>query len=364
MKTKPRLMVDVGPLMEDFWTGIPVFTRRTVNAVAADGRVDLAFCYQMARIPEDKVFDAIRIGAGTFLREDYETRAHVDYEPVPADYPIFYPSAKSIFAGKMAFEASTVHDMSTLLMPENHEPANVAYHLDRMIEELRTNHVTFCISQATHAALTTAYPSCTDRTRLLYQYVDWPNDFSAMDRNLPPIRIGRYAAVIGTIEPRKNLDILINALALPEMQDLDIKFVVIGRRGWLVDEFLAELPPEQRQRLVFSGFVSEFVKYRLLKAAEFLVFPSIYEGFGIPAVEAMSLGKPVLCSMTSSFPEVIGPAGLYFDPYSPSEFAAALREMLQPGFIQSLSGTAYEQSRTFTPERMADPLVGWAQELS
>ena len=64
-----------------------------------------------------------------------------------------------------------------------------------------------------------------------------------------------------------------------------------------------------------------------MRHAEFLIYPSVYEGFGIPALEAMSLGKPVLASMTSSFPEVIGDAGVFFDPLSVTEFAAAFAEM-------------------------------------
>ena len=83
------------------------------------------------------------------------------------------------------------------------------------------------------------------------------------------------------------------------------------------------LPAEACDRLLFSGFVSEFTKYRLIKGSEFLIFPSVYEGFGIPALEAMALGKPVLSSWSSSLPEVVGDAGVYFDPLSVTDFAAA-----------------------------------------
>ena len=151
-------------------------------------------------------------------------------------------------------------------------------------------------------------------------------------------------------------------MALPELRDSDLRFVIIGRKGWLVDDFLAELRPEDRERLIFSGFVTEFIKYRLLKAAEFLVYPSIYEGFGIPALEAMSLGKPVLASRTSSFPEVIGPAGIYFDPLSPTDFAAGLAELDHTHRQAELGALALEQSRAFGPERMARPVLDWLQQ--
>jgi glycosyltransferase involved in cell wall biosynthesis len=106
------------------------------------------------------------------------------------------------------------------------------------------------------------------------------------------------------------------------------------------------------------------MKYRLLRHAEFLVYPSIYEGFGIPALEAMSLGKPVLCALTSSLPEVVGDAGVYFDPLSPGEFAAAFAEISDAGRLAELSSKARIRATAFGWERMAKPVVDWVQEIA
>jgi glycosyltransferase involved in cell wall biosynthesis len=105
--------------------------------------------------------------------------------------------------------------------------------------------------------------------------------------------------------------------------------------------------------------VSEFVKFRLLRHAEFLVYPSVYEGFGIPALEAMSLGKPVLASMTSSFPEVVGDAGVFFDPFSASELAAAFAEMSDKRKLAELAPKAVQGAAAFNWQRMAAPVVEW-----
>ena len=354
----PSLVVDIGPLQDDQWTGIPVFTRRLVKALLQSRQVKLGFCVGLTPVAEKHVLSAMRYGTGAFLREELARESAADGALPDVGTPVLFTSVKRIF-GVHDREASTVHDMSTLFMPENHKQDNVAFHLDHFCAELATNDVTFCVSEATEAALVAAFPSTTGRTRLLYQYVDWPDEFAQLDRNMPRIKLGRYAVVIGTIEPRKNLGLLLRALELPELRDNDLQFVIIGRKGWKMDEFLAELRPEDRRRLIFSGFVSEFIKYRLLRHAEFMVYPSVYEGFGIPALEAMSLGKPVLASRTSSFPEVIGDAGLFFDPFSPTDFAAGIAELGHQARQAELGALAREGSRGFNAARMSKPVIDW-----
>jgi glycosyltransferase involved in cell wall biosynthesis len=198
------------------------------------------------------------------------------------------------------------------------------------------------------------------KTRVLYQYADWPAAFEAMDRNLPIPKLGRYAVVIGTLEPRKNLSLLLESLSEPAIRNSDLRFVVVGRKGWKVDAFMVKLTPKERDRVIFSGFVSEFVKYRLLKHCEFLVFPSLYEGFGIPALEAMLLGKPVLASMTSSFPEVIGKAGTYFDPCSTTDFATAFQDIADPRKQAELGAHARSHAAQFSAQAMGRTLAEWA----
>jgi glycosyltransferase involved in cell wall biosynthesis len=352
------LTIDVSPLLEDQWTGIPQFTRRLVESLAGTGEVDLAFSIGPTRIPTERLWAAIRAGSGTALRTEFEFGLMENLSPVERRRALLFPSVKTCF-GVAEGEASVVHDISTLVMPETHTEANVRYHLDPLREQLLTDEVVFCASEATRAALVTAHPSAASKARVLYQYADWPAEFELNDRNAPRLALGRYAAVIGTIEPRKNLGLLIRALSHPILRASRLNFVVIGKRGWNIDEALAGLEPAQHARLKFTGFVSEFMKYRFLRSAEFLVFPSIYEGFGIPAVEAMLLGKPVLASWTSSFPEVIGEAGVYFDPLSVDSFAAALEEISHPDRLAELRPKALAQASRFNPARMAAPVIEW-----
>ncbi len=357
---KPKLTLDIAPLLEPQWTGIPVFTRRLAEALLRHGGLEIDFACNLVRFPAARTLHALKQGTGAYLLDHFVHSAGRDYGVVDPGAPLLYASNKSGAGGALAREASTVHDMTTLFMPDTHEEANIAHHLDHFEDELASDEAVFCISEATRAALIGAMPSIASKTRLIYQYADWPEDFEAMERNLPTPRLKRYAVVIGTIEPRKNLALLIQALSLPEVVRQDLTFVVIGKRGWLVDSFLEGLTDAQRKSLLFSGFVSEFVKYRLIRRAEFLIFPSLCEGFGIPALEAMSLGKPVLAARSSSLPEVVGDAGVYFDPLSVGEFAAALAEIADPRRLAELAPRALRRNAAFGPERMARPVVDWA----
>lgn len=357
---KPRVTIDISPLIESQWSGIPIFTRRLALALLQSPEIELEFAVHLTRIPRQSAIAALNTSNGVLLREFVDQHNGVSWESVDPTSFLLYPTVK-VSPGVGIHEASTIHDMSTLFIPECHEEANIAFHLDGLAEEISTNEVTFCISQATRAAFLKAFPSASSRARIIYQYADWPAEFPLMSRNLPKPAFGRHAVVVGTIEPRKNLGLLLRALDMPELLRSDMRFVVVGRQGWKVDKFLNSLSPEARRRIIFAGFVSEFTKYRLIESSEFLVYPSIYEGFGIPALEAMSLGKPILSSITGSLPEVVGDAGVYFDPVSVTEFAAAFDEISSPRRLAELAPIALKTSAAFTPQRMAQPVIDWAK---
>jgi glycosyltransferase involved in cell wall biosynthesis len=353
-----KLTLDITPLLEDHWTGIPIFTRRLIQALLEEGSVELTFSHQMTEVPRAAVLDAMHAGCGTVLRGEFERKAGETYPLIDSAVPVFYPSVKEC-PGLLRREASVIHDVSTLVMPEFHDDENVKYHMANLAKQLDTDERVFCVSEATRQALILAYPSAAAKTRLLPQYVDWPPSFEAIERNLPPPMARRYAVVIGTIEPRKNLELLMRALEHPQVQDSDIQWVIVGKQGWKVERFIAELSASQRERFSFPGFITEFMKYRLLRNAEFLVYPSLYEGFGIPALEALSLGKPVLAAMTSSFPEVVGEAGIFFDPLSVTSFAEALAEMSEPAKREELAALAPAAAARYTSRQFIAPVLEW-----
>lgn len=126
----------------------------------------------------------------------------------------------------------------------------------------------------------------------------------------------KYILYVGTIQPRKNLNTLIEAFAQFIKDKPDYKLVIAGKKGWKYEnifQMVADL--HLSHNIIFTGFVSNLELIQLYQKAECFVMPSLYEGFGIPVLEAMSYGCPVIASNTSSLPEVGGDACLYFDPH-------------------------------------------------
>jgi alpha-1,3-rhamnosyl/mannosyltransferase len=166
---------------------------------------------------------------------------------------------------------------------------------------------------------------------------------------------------VGGLNPHKNLLGLLKALpaVLAARPDIHLAIVgdVSGKGFWdnvqELKAFISARPPLE-SHVHFTGFITDSQLVELLNASDALVFPSFWEGFGLPAVEAMACGLPVLASGVSSLPEVVGDAGLLFDPQVPEEISACILRFMQDSVLQrSLRENAVKRSREFSWERGA-----------
>ena len=135
-----------------------------------------------------------------------------------------------------------------------------------------------------------------------------------------------FLLFVGTLEPRKNLSLLVSALAVCEH---DIPIVLVGWDGWGNDAWLKTAETQGlRNRIFTTGYVDEETLACLYSSALALVFPSLYEGFGLPVLEAMACGCPVICSNVASLPEVAGDAALLIDPFQVEDLAGAMDKVV------------------------------------
>jgi alpha-1,3-rhamnosyl/mannosyltransferase len=166
-----------------------------------------------------------------------------------------------------------------------------------------------------------------------------------------------YFLSVGTIEPRKNLDTLLTAwMQLPSTFRAENNLAVVGMPGWKSAEILRRLIQLTREPsgVRYFGYVPEAFLSGLTAGAEALIYPSFYEGFGIPVAQAMAAACPVIASNVSSLPEITGDAALLIDPRSAGEIAHAIRRLKEsPELGDQLRSAGLERARLFTWDRAA-----------
>jgi glycosyltransferase involved in cell wall biosynthesis len=266
----------------------------------------------------------------------------------------------------------TVHDLSFLRAPETTPPVLKAY-LDRVVPRSvrRADHV-LADSQATKDDLVALYGTPPDKVTVLLGGVN--PEFAPVTnrgtrqavRQRYALPDNRYIFSIGTVQPRKNYTRLIEALAALGSECEDVHLVIAGGRGWLdAPIFRAVSDLHLTERVHFTGFARDEDLPALYSEAVCLAYPSLYEGIGLPVLEAMACGIPVVTSNISSMPEVAGEAALLVDPYDVAALADALRRLITDEALRAdLISRGLRQVAHFTWTRAAQQLLDVYRRLS
>jgi glycosyltransferase involved in cell wall biosynthesis len=240
----------------------------------------------------------------------------------------------------------TVHDLSALTMPRHHTWRNRLLTVPQMLLSLHRARRLIADSRYTAGELAHVPGIDPERIRVVplapapHLAPASPDDISELKRrlDLPPT----FFLFLGALEPRKNVVTLIKALArLRADGDDGARLVIAGAEGWrnaAVHEEVRALGLGEAVR--FAGYVAPEDLPALFGAATAFVYPSLFEGFGLPPLEAMVCGAPVICSNVSSLPEVVGAAALLIDPLSTDDLAAALRRLLDDADLRARLRTA------------------------
>lgn len=264
----------------------------------------------------------------------------------------------------------TVHDLSFVHFPDAYTPQLVAY-LNRVVpwSVRRASHI-LADSAATKADLLALWAVPDDKVTVLYSGVTErfrPNrnpDRAAAVRARYGLGSEPFILSVGTVQPRKNYEMLIRAYA-GLAADWHHNLVIAGGKGWLFDGIIGAVDDlGLRGRVHFTGFVDDDDLPVLYSEATLLAFPSLYEGFGLPLIEAMACGVPVVASNASSLPEVVGDAGVLLPPDNADVWRQTLHRLLLNGPRRAeLVAAGAVRARQFNWRRAARQLQALYQTL-
>ncbi|HSP34335.1 MAG TPA: glycosyltransferase family 1 protein [Thermoanaerobaculia bacterium] len=213
-----------------------------------------------------------------------------------------------------------VHDLTYKRFPELLQKETLDSLERQMSREIALADAIVCVSESTRHDLLAYYQADPHRVHAIHSGIATPPQ-SAPLVGLPP----HYILFVSTIEPRKNLSVLLDAFAAVQ-SDYDGWLVVAGKIGWKSEDIAPRL---HAPRIMHLDYVPAPELATAYAHADLFVFPSLYEGFGFPLLEAMSLGVPSIAARSSSLPEIGGDAALYFDPHDAGELASLVRRVLR-----------------------------------
>lgn len=261
---------------------------------------------------------------------------------------------------KKAKSVAFIHDLTTLLFPEHHTWSNRFLHNQRFkkiggIDGILTN------SQATKADIVKHLNINPEKIFVTHLGAD--QSFRPLpDEEVKPV-LDRYKLkkpyilFVGTLEPRKNVKTLIRAFnRLKKEKKIEHQLVLAGQKGWLFESVFEEIEKSPYKKSIrYLDYVPETDLPALMNSAEVFAYPSFYEGFGLPILEAMQCGTPVVTSSVSSLPEVGGDAILYANPNFESDLADKLYLIISdPELKKQLSERGIERSKLFSWKKCAE----------
>lgn len=262
----------------------------------------------------------IRFGLPLYLL----THARNDIFWSPAHYMPAYTGCKSVV---------TIHDLAYEYFPKLFLPSDLYKLKNWTRAAVKQASKVVAVSKATKADLLKLYEVSGDKVSVVHNGYD--ADIFNLSPKISPDLLANYnlspesyILFLGTIQPRKNAIKLVEAFGLLKEKGYKGKLVIAGNIGWLADETLSAIKSSPvASDIIMTGYVSDDTRKTLYTYADVYVLPSLYEGFGVPAIEAMGCGAPVAVANNSSLPEVVGDAGVLFDEQSPADIARAINEL-------------------------------------
>ena len=265
----------------------------------------------------------------------------------------------------------TVHDLSHIRFPEFHPEERVNFFNKFLPQNLKNADKIVAVSEFTKRELISLGLAPKEKIEVIYNGVSnkfRPYSKDEVEKTLSfyNLKYKEFILTIGTLEPRKNLSALFKAYEKLLQRENNIpKLIVAGGKGWNLELFEDDMKTAiNDQQVEFLGYLADNELQHIYASAKFFVFPSLYEGFGLPPLEAMASGTPVISSNASSLPEVIEEAGILVDPTDIEEICKNIKILNEDSSLRgSLIKKGLEQSEKFSWEKGAEKLNSLFREV-
>jgi glycosyltransferase involved in cell wall biosynthesis len=265
-----------------------------------------------------------------------------------------------LFVSKNIKTVLTVHDIVNVLFPYTMSLPGLVVERLLMRRSIERADYVIADSVSTASGIQEYYRVRPSKVSVVYpgapDSANRPDQQLSADAQLP----GKYFLFVGTLEPRKNLIVILKAFALLDAERENVHLVAAGIIGWKTKEVMSLLKTHRhRSRIHFTGYVDADRLSFIYRNALCLLYPSLYEGFGFPILEAMTYGVPVITSNVSSMPEVAGDAALLVDPNDADSLAEAMKKILTDGNVRNIMvAKGYERVKKFSWKQCAEETLG------
>lgn len=316
-----------------------------------------------------------------FVRTRSYAKPQFSFEPKTLSaYDIFHspflPIPEELKKATKPKKAITIHDLIPHLFPQFFGEWNKMM-MCKILESIDENTFPICVSEATKSDLCEATGIAPERVSVIHlaasKDIFYPeNNKIKIESVLKKYNIPldkKYLLSVATLEPRKNIERTLRAfLNLIQQEHInDLNLVLVGTKGWKFDGIFEEIKsnPALKERIITTGFVADNDLAALYSSAIGFVYPSLYEGFGLPPLEALQCGTPVISSTKSSIPEVVGDAGILVEPTDENAIAEAMLDLYKSEHLQNeLHEKALLQAQKFSWERFTNEHVKLYQKIS
>ena len=368
-----KVLFDIRPLLEPRRSGVGNYTLGLMRALLSSAEPGIEFIFAAnaaGRHLPDETTSLVDPQRHTISLTRWPNRL-LNAGVATTGWPRLedlHGDAAAVYLPNLNFAATrrplivTVHDLSFIRRPESFSPRQRLWHAAIRPAALfrRATHLV-AVSEHTKADLIDLFGLAPEKITVINPGLDAgvrPAAPEVQDSLRNKFGLSRpYFLYLGNLEPRKNIPSLLSAFEkMPDATEL----VIAGGRGWGAEKIFRQAAQSPaRERIRFLDYVAAADRAALYSAALALVYPSFYEGFGLPPLEAMACGTPVIVSHATSLPQTVGAAGLLVDPYDIDSIAEGMKAVLdEPALRARLSAAGPAQAAKFSWQDSARRLLG------